>query len=121
MPLQVQQTFEKQQKKDRMKLKKYELVIRKALDALHSMGQLLWSQAEKKGLSATESRASSGQALLKKDSDRKSKASEDYKTLYKDSVAILGVSLDELEEFMNPEKPTRDESSSVKALLKKLE
>ena len=36
-------------------------------------------------------------------------------------MAILGVSLDELEEFMNPEKPTRDESSSIRALLKKLE
>lgn len=69
----MQQTFEKQQKKDRIKLKKYEQVIRKALDALRSMGQLLWSQAEKKGLSATESQASSGQALLKKESGRQSK------------------------------------------------
>ena len=46
---------------------------------------------------------------------------EEYKSLYKDSVAILGVSLDELEEFMNPEKPTKDEKTSVRALLQKLE
>ena len=57
--------------------------------------------------------------MLKKDSVFKNKESEDYKTLYKDSVDILGVSLDELEEFMHPSKPTKNESTSVQSLLKK--
>lgn len=39
--------------------------------------------------------------------------------MYKDSVDILGVSLDELEEFMNPNKLTNNEQKSVKAILDK--
>ena len=44
---------------------------------------------------------------------------EEYKALYKDSVDILGVSLDELEEFMNPEKLTKNEVCSVERILDK--
>jgi hypothetical protein len=44
---------------------------------------------------------------------------EDNKELYKDSVDILGVSLDELEEFMNPDKLTRNDVSSVDRILLK--
>ena len=46
---------------------------------------------------------------------------EEYKQLYKDSVDILGVSLDELEEFMNPDKPTRNQVSSVEKILDKFQ
>ena len=51
----------------------------------------------------------------------KAQEAEQYQSLYKDSVAILGVSLDEFQEFMNPEKPTRDEKTSVQAVLQKLQ
>lgn len=44
---------------------------------------------------------------------------DDYKKLYKDSVDILGVSLDELEEFMNPDKLTKNEQNSVEKILEK--
>ena len=44
---------------------------------------------------------------------------DDYKQLYKDSVDILGVSLDELEEFMNPDKLTKNEQNSVEKILEK--
>lgn len=44
---------------------------------------------------------------------------EEYKAMYKDSVDILGVSLDQLEEFMNPEKLTKNEVNSVERILDK--
>ena len=50
---------------------------------------------------------------------RKNNDVEEYKSMYKDSVDILGVSLDELEEFMNPNKLTNNEQKSVKAILDK--
>ena len=44
---------------------------------------------------------------------------EEYKALYKDSVDILGVSLDQLEEFMNPQQLTKNEVNSVERILDK--
>ena len=43
------------------------------------------------------------------------------KDYYKDSVDILGVSLDQLEEFMNPTKLTKNEKHSVERIFKKFE
>jgi len=53
VPLQAQHNLEKQHKKERLKWKKYEQIMRGALDALQSLGQLLSVQAEKKGLTAS--------------------------------------------------------------------
>ena len=42
----------------------------------------------------------------KKGKDNPMKITEFEKDMYKDSVNILGMSMDELEDFMNPSQPT---------------
>jgi hypothetical protein len=47
--------------------------------------------------------------MLSTTKSKKNNDVEEYKSMYKDSVDILGVSLDELEEFMNPNRLTNNE------------
>jgi len=70
-----------------LKLKKYETYLKKSLEALRKIGQQLTTQSERKG---------------KRSFDHPLQVTDLDKEMYKESVNILGVSMDELEEFMNP-------------------
>ena len=79
-------------KQSKLKVKKYEAYLKKSLEALRKIG---------KELSETTQRLNKD--YKKSNTDFQPMQISDLdKELYKDSVNILGVSMDELEEFMNP-------------------
>lgn len=107
MPLQVQS--EKAAKKERIKARKYEQIIRGCLQAVAGIGQQV-VKLEKGDSMPCNQKSSSSTPMLQADEH-----------LYQDSVDILGVSLGELEQFMNPAlSDSKQKQSKIKAILQKL-
>lgn len=80
-------------------MKRYELYLKKSLEALRKIGRELSTHSAK---AAAMSHRKSQHKQQKSSSDNPMVISDFEKDFYKDSVNILGVSMDELEEFMNP-------------------
>ena len=93
--------LESQIKSTKAKIKRYEVYLKKSLDAIKKIGKELSQQSSRLHF---KSRASQNKSSVKggRRIDSAMEISEFDKDFYKDSVNILGVSMDELEEFMNP-------------------
>ena len=93
--------LESQIKTTKAKIKRYEVYLKKSLDAIKKIGKELSQQSSRLHF---KSRASQNKSSVKggRRIDSAMEISEFDKDFYKDSVNILGVSMDELEEFMNP-------------------
>ena len=83
------------------KIKKYEVYLKKSLEALRKIGRELSFTCSKANNNAINKKNSQSKSQ-NKSNDNPMMISEFERDFYKDSVNILGVSLDELEEFMNP-------------------
>ncbi|CDW71439.1 UNKNOWN [Stylonychia lemnae] len=79
------------------KIKKYEVYLKKSLETLRKIGKELSHTSSKMSM-----RQRSNLKASKKTNDNPMQINEFERDFYKDSVNILGVSMDELEEFMNP-------------------
>jgi len=99
------QLLESQLKSTKAKIKKYEGLLRRSLEALKKIGRELSDRSSH--------RRSSKQ--LKNANDNPMMISEFEKDFYKDSVSILGVSMDELEQFMNPDQSLVGKGGAVEA------
>eukprot|EP00347_Sterkiella_histriomuscorum_P007164 403350016 len=102
--------LENQIKLTKSKIKKYECYLKKSLEAIKKIGKELSQQNSK--MSHIKSKSSFIKPTGKR-SDNAMEISEFDKDFYKDSVNILGVSMDELEEFMNPSMQLGGSQSNV--------
>ena len=97
-------------KLSKSKIKKYEVYLKKSLEALRKIGRELSSQSNKVAKKASQNNTSNDNPMKL-----------DEFEMYKESVDILGMSMDELEDFVNPSQTTAGKSKEDQNFISKLD